>query len=56
MVETAHKYGKFAGTVSLPGLKECYDEGFDLVNCGADVAALSNNCAAIMQQKNDYLQ
>ena len=53
VVETAHKYGKFAGTVSLPGLKECYDEGFDLVNCGADVAALSNNCAAIMQQKNE---
>lgn len=56
VVETAHKYGKFAGTVSLPGLKECYNEGFDLVNCGADVAALSNNCAAIMQQKNDLQQ
>ena len=56
VVETAHKYGKFAGTVSLPGLKECYNEGFDLVNCGADVVALSNNCAAIMQQKNDYLK
>ena len=35
------------------GLKECYNEGFDLVNCGADVSALSNNCAAIMQQKSE---
>ena len=50
VLETAHKYGKFAGTVSLPGMKECFAEGFDLVNCGADVAALSNNCQKIIEQ------
>lgn len=53
VVETAHKYGKFAGTVSVPSLKQCYLEGYDLVNCGADVVAIGNQCADIM---NDYTQ
>jgi len=53
VLETAHKYGKFAGTVSLPGMKECFAEGFDLVNCGADVAALSGNCQNIINQFNE---
>ena len=47
VVDTAHKYGKFAGTVSVPSLKECLEMGYDLVNCGADVAAIGANCAAI---------
>jgi 4-hydroxy-2-oxoheptanedioate aldolase len=50
VVETAHKYGKFAGTVSLPSLAQCYEEGFDFVNCGADVSAISANCKAVMEQ------
>jgi 4-hydroxy-2-oxoheptanedioate aldolase len=54
VVETAHKYGKFAGTVSAPSLEQCYDEGFDLVNCGADVAAISANCDAILQKYAEY--
>jgi len=47
VVKTAHKYGKFAGTVSVPSMKACYEEGFDLVNCGADVAAIGANCKSI---------
>ena len=50
IVETAHKYGKFAGTVSLPSLEQCYEEGFDFVNCGADVSAIGANCSAIMEK------
>jgi 4-hydroxy-2-oxoheptanedioate aldolase len=50
VVETAHKYGKFAGTVSVPSLEQCFAEGFDYVNCGADVALINNGCASIMQQ------
>ena len=47
IVKTAHKYGKSAGTVSLPSLQACYEEGFDFVNCGADVVALHSNCQSI---------
>ena len=50
VAETAHKYGKFAGTVSVPSLEQCYQEGFDFVNCGADVAAVGSNCDAIMEK------
>lgn len=53
VVETAHKYGKFAGTVSVPSLKDAYTEGFDFVNCGADVVAIGSNCASIMKMKNE---
>ena len=56
VVETAHKYGKFAGTVSLPSLAQCYDEGFDLVNCGADVAALAAKCTQIIKEKEECLK
>lgn len=52
VLETAHKYGKLAGTVSLPGMRQCLAEGFDLVNCGADVAAIANNCQTIIQEFN----
>ena len=47
VVETAHKYGKFAGTVSVPSMKECFTLGYDLVNCGADVGAIGASCKAI---------
>ena len=50
VAETAHKYGKFAGTVSVPSLEQCYHEGFDFVNCGADVAAIGSNCDTIMEK------
>ena len=40
VVETAHKYGKFAGTVSSPSVAEVFAEGYDFVNCGSDVAAM----------------
>ena len=53
VVETAHKYGKFAGTVSVPSLAQCYEEGYDFVNCGADVAAISSNCSSIIDQYNE---
>ena len=47
VVETAHKYGKFAGTVSVPSLKVCLEEGFDFVNGGSDVRAIGSDCQAI---------
>ena len=50
VVETAHKYGKFAGPVSAPSMAQCYAEGYDMVNCGADVVAVSTNCDAILKQ------
>lgn len=53
VVETAHKYGKFAGTVSVPSLAQCYAEGYDFVNCGADVAAIGANCDAIIKNYNE---
>ncbi|MBE6369370.1 MAG: aldolase [Lentisphaerae bacterium] len=53
VVETAHKYGKFAGTVPLPSLKQCYDEGFDFVNCGADVTAINADCDRVMNMYRD---
>lgn len=56
VVDTAHKYGKFAGTVSVPSLQQCYLEGYDLVNCGADVVAISNNCSDIMKNYNELIK
>ena len=56
IVETAHKYGKFAGTVSVPSLKDCYNEGYDFVNCGADVAAIGANCNAIRQMFDEAVK
>ena len=50
VVDTAHKYGKFAGTVSVPSMKECFALGYDLVNCGADVGAIGASCKAIRAQ------
>jgi len=47
VVETAHKYGKFAGTVAAPSMKECFALGYDLVNGGADVTAIGASCRKI---------
>jgi len=56
VVETAHKYGKFAGTVSCPSLKQCFEEGYDYVNCGADVCAISANCASIKKMYDEIVK
>ena len=41
--EMAHKYGKFAGTVGGPGnLDQLVAMGYDFVNIGADVVALTD--------------
>ena len=53
VVETAHKYGKFAGTVSVPSLKECYAAGYDFVNCGSDVGAIGAGCKSVIQMYNE---
>ncbi len=53
VVDTAHKYGKFAGTVSCPSLKQCFEEGYDMVNGGADVAAIALQCDKIMKDFNE---
>ena len=50
VVETAHRYGKFAGTVSAPSLEECFAEGYDMVNGGADVVTLTADCLKIMKK------
>ena len=55
VVNTAHKYGKFAGTVSVPSLKTCYEEGFDFVNCGADVVAIGANCKAVREMYQEAI-
>ena len=56
VVETAHKYGKFAGTVSVPSLAQCYAEGFDYVNCGSDVSSIGKCCAEIITNYNNLTQ
>ena len=52
VVETAHKYGKFAGTVSVPSLEQCYAEGYDFVNFGSDVRAIGVACENVMERYN----
>lgn len=52
IVDTAHKYGKFAGTVSgTATLQEYFDMGYDYLNCGADVTAVGANCREIIRVK-----
>ena len=46
VVETAHRYGKFAGTVAVPSVAQCFAEGYDFVNCGSDVGAMNDGLAA----------
>lgn len=50
VVETAHRYGKFAGTVAVPSVAECFAEGYDFVNCGSDVGAITGGLQAAMAQ------
>ena len=50
IVETAHKYGKFAGTVAVPSLEQCFAEGFDYVNGGSDVNTIRSGCDQIMEK------
>jgi len=50
ILETARKHGKFAGTVSVPSLQQCVQEGFDFVNSSSDVTILSKACAAICKE------
>ena len=49
VVDTAHKHGKFAGTVASPSLKECFAMGYDFVNGGADVAAVGKSCKTVLE-------
>lgn len=56
IVETAHKYGKFAGTVSVPSMEVCYKEGYDFVNCGADVVALHSFCGDIKKKYDLFME
>lgn len=45
VVQTAHKYGKFAGTVGSPAnLEELKAMGYNFVSIGADVVGLSQYC------------
>lgn len=51
VAETAHKYGKFAGTVAGPdSMKATFDLGYDFVNCSADVAVLTGACRSIVNR------
>jgi len=56
VVKTAHKYGKFAGTVSVPSMTTCFEEGFDFVNAGSDVGTLGARCKAILQEFQDKVE
>ena len=57
IAETAHKYGKFAGTVSGPAtMREYYAMGYDFLSCGADVLAISVNCDSILGAYADALK
>ena len=50
VVDTAHKYGKFAGTVTgMSTMKEYYDMGYDFLNCSADVVAINADCNAVLK-------
>ena len=50
LVETAHKYGKFAGTTTgLATMAEYYAMGYDFLNCGSDVGAMNAYCDKVLQ-------
>ena len=42
VVETAHKYGKFAGTVSAPSMRQVFAEGFDVGSMNSGIATALN--------------
>ena len=56
VLETAHKYGKFAGTVCVPSVAECFAEGFDFVNCGSDVGALNESLGKALSMADNVLE
>lgn len=53
IVDTAHKYGKFAGTTtSMATMAEYYEMGYDFLNCGSDVSAMLSFCGQVMDTFN----
>ena len=53
VVDTARKYGKFAGTVgSLQNFKELIGMGYRFINLAADVVGLQNYCKDIYSKAN----
>ncbi len=49
IAETAHKYGKFAGTTcGIENMKAWFELGYDFLNCGSDVGAMNAFCNRIM--------
>ena len=54
IAKTARKYGKFAGTVGGPGNQdELIAMGYQFINLGADVVALSNYFKGIVDTCTD---
>lgn len=54
VAKTARKYGKMAGTVGgLANRKDLIDEGFNFINLGADVVALSKYFLGITKELCD---
>lgn len=50
IAKVARKHGKFAGAVGSPANRQSLiDMGYQFINVGADVTALSNHCRAIAQ-------
>lgn len=51
IVETAHKYGKFAGTTTgLNTMAQYYEMGYDFLNCGSDVGAMNTFCDKVLTE------
>lgn len=54
VAKTARKYGKMAGTVGgLGNRKQLIDEGFNFINLGADVVALTQYFGNIVKELED---
>lgn len=50
IADTAHKYGKFAGTTTgMENMKAYFDLGYDFLNCGSDVGAMNSFCNKVME-------
>ncbi len=50
IAETAHKYGKFAGTTcSMENMKAYFELGYDFLNCGSDVSAMNDYCNRVIK-------
>ena len=51
VAESARRHGKFAGTVTTPEiLTECLADGYQYVNIGADVWALADAYAQMLER------